>query len=418
LIVFTLLGLYLYYYTDFFSKLLKRTIQTETVSKLIGKRLDTEETIDYMAPINKLFKKGLKIVTNKEASIISKNLKSQVEVNTKGSLDNSGYSKDELEIIKQETVHRNMKLIRMCLNAHIKPNRNPFKDSNIVEITREFNPFKRFSHTYFYRLSKSNSIYDEKFQLAYGIDKIVTELTYIFKKQKENLKIVEDFAVEERKDNPKAQLEKFCSAVWVGNTSVSVAVNKALVVDSLKASLTDDIPEFYQHLYKGKPQNYYKTILKNSMKFIMALNYCISENANANDKRYSVFLYVVDFPFQSAKQGDRFRFTSYQIVSVITPNTSLRTFVEGLIEKDTAGTLIRIVVPNECRTCAIISEMANDPVFSKGEAIITPYALFTYKGEDKKLDIKKSNHVKYIQVELDVHPQPASEDEKHWSDLS
>jgi len=307
----------------------------------------------------------------------------------------------------------------------------PFKRFNFCEITAEFNPYKKFSETYYYRLNRNYTIVDPFNELTYGTNNITHDMSLVFKN--DNMGYLEScrhFSRSRiRDDNKKHIIETFWPSIWKSDSKCDVPsdltfiaeiptqINMALLFDSLEASLSDEIPDFYKSIFTDKPINYYKTMLKCSIKFIKALNFCIENSADTNDRDYAWYLYMKKGTLEEAQKGDRYRFTSYQSAPVWPKGSNREEFLSTIITDNEPATLFKIIVPKSCKNAALLSEIYNDTKFFKGEVLIAPYSVFTLMERKKAIKDSAFNNVIQLTVKLDVNIFPATDDEQHWMKL-
>ena len=60
-----------------------------------------------------------------------------------------------------------------------------FKRYNSLEVTSEYNPYKKLSDCYYYKLNKNYKLFDMNDDLNWGVQDIVNDLTVIFGQGKE-----------------------------------------------------------------------------------------------------------------------------------------------------------------------------------------------------------------------------------------
>ena len=123
---------------------------------------------------------------------------------------------------------------------------------------------------------------------------------------------------------------------------------RAILFDSLQTSLTEEIPDFYKNIFENKPINYYKSVLRTSVKFFLVFNHFIASTGKNYNEAYSVYILAQNTVFQRAKKGDRSRFVAYQTANVAPNDMTMATFYKRLIpEKLKGGTIIKVVVPKK-----------------------------------------------------------------------
>jgi hypothetical protein len=117
----------------------------------------------------------------------------------------------------------------------------------------------------------------------------------------------------------------------------------------MKPSMHDETPEFYRKIYKDKPKTYYRTVLRSSFKYILALNWAIYQQAKLNTETYYAYVYVQDLPFENAKYGDRYRFVNYLTAYVTKDGADSTLICKKIIPKESQkGTVIRLIVLPGC----------------------------------------------------------------------
>lgn len=181
--------------------------------------------------------------------------------------------------------------------------------------------------------------------------------------------------------------------------------------------MANEIPDFYRYVFEGKPINYYRTVLRASVKFLLAFNQSISSAKQYNTECYAAYFVLKDSVLEKAKYGQRFRFVTYQPAFVASMNSDMavskiykRLIPHALKE----GTVVKVVVPQESENCAILSKMLHSEFFHD-QVVIPPYACFKFKGFQKiETDSDDYKGFKQVVITLDKHKSNFQEDEMYW----
>ena len=180
--------------------------------------------------------------------------------------------------------------------------------------------------------------------------------------------------------------------------------------------MTQEIPDFYRYLFEGKPINYYRSVLRSSVKLFLSLNHFIYQTGKYYDEVYEAYIFVQNPILRKAEKGDRYRFITYQSAHVVPGDITMDKFYRRLIpEKCKEGTIIKIIIPKKCENCALINEIYGVITYHAREALIPPYAAFTFRGtgrlETNSLDF---DGFKQVVVKLDKSKCNLQEDESFW----
>ncbi|CAI2361297.1 unnamed protein product [Moneuplotes crassus] len=394
-----------------------------SLEKYFENRRKGEIREDHMEEINSYFEKELTDTNEKTKKTIKYRVGRQMEENTKNHIEKCDLDEQENAKLLAETKYSAVSIIMQLYNHTMNEEEahDVYSRFNCFDINPKNNPYRKLCDTYYYRLNRLYKMFDTNKKLLFTAEEIISDLKVIYRNDPERDLLDNALNSAKRKissNQPDQILRQFVTEVWSKDSDISGYLIKSLIFDSLHCCLTDEIPDFFRKLFKKKAINYYKTVLRTSTKFFLALNHFIAYTGDNYDENYQCYIFVKKPFFQKSEKKDRYRIISYTTAQVCPQEMPLDKFYGSILpEKCDKGFLVNIKVPAKCNNCAMINEMYGSPSYHPNEVIISPYSLFTFQSEGE-LAINLGNEfagIKQINVELDRIKTNLVEDEAFWT---
>ena len=87
--------------------------------------------------------------------------------------------------MKEDTQRSTTVMIITLLKSLRHRKSKVFQRYNCLEVTAEFNPFKKLSDSYYYKLNKNYNLFDNQGKLTFSPTNVIDDFTVIFGKGKE-----------------------------------------------------------------------------------------------------------------------------------------------------------------------------------------------------------------------------------------